>query len=98
MLCMFITYGFATIDDGVPTGLACVQQWYFVVHFLFNTFDCAGQIFLLFTLYTLLFRLVRGSPLGTRWLSGVHFRNYMIVRVGVCILLGLVALVVEGLS
>ena len=98
MLCTMITYVYAIVDDGVRAGMAYVQQRYFIVQFLFTAFDYGAQIFLLVTVYTLLFRLMHRAPLGSGWLSRVHVANYMTVRIVFCVVLGLLAIVVEGVS
>lgn len=89
MLFSIITYGYAVIDNAIHIGGQYVQQRYFLVRLIFNAFDYAGRIFLLFTIYALVFRLMRKSPLGSGWLSTVHFGRYNVVRGGLCVLLGL---------
>ena len=63
MLFSIITYGYAVIDNAIHIGVQYVQQRYFLVRLIFNAFDYAGRIFLLFTIYALVFRLMRKSPL-----------------------------------
>ncbi len=98
MLFTILAYGYATIDNAIATGIKYVHQRYFIIQFLLNSFDYVGRIFLLFTIYALLFRLMRDSPCGTGWLSRVHIGRYKVVRSAFCLVLGIVAILIEGFS
>ena len=98
ILCMFITSGSAIIDDGIRIGMNFVQQRYFLVQLLLNSFDYLAQIFLLFTYYNLLFQLMRWSSLRSKGLRSKYFGKFIMVRLGVCISLGIIAVVSEGIS
>ena len=98
MLCSIITYGYALIEGAVHAGSQYVQQRSFLVQFIFAAFDYAGCIFLLLTIYALVFRLMRNSPLGSGWLSTLHFGRYRVVRDGLCVVLGVLAVLIVALS
>ena len=98
VLCIFLTAGFAIIDDEILVATDNIQQVYFIYQFLFNSFDYLAQIFLLSTVYALLFQLIRWSSLGSKWLSGKYFWRFMMLRFGVCIALGVILVVLEAMS
>lgn len=97
-LCMFITVAFAIIDDGIRVGAKYVQQRYFMVQLLFNSFDYLFQTILLFTVYNLLFQLVRWSSLRSKGLRSKYFGKFVMVRFGLCVALGVLAIILQGMD
>ena len=97
-LCMFVTSAFAITDNGIRLGMKYVQQRYFMVQLLFNSFDYLYQMMLLFTIYSLLFQLMRWSSLRSKALRSKYFGKFVMVRFVLCVALGILSIILQGMD